>query len=624
MLATLLAVALAQPAYVRVPRPVREPVRATGRSASGGAAFFQFAPSSGSGMGVACAGTNPNGTGGAALTFTRASSAWCTNDDYSLTLLSSNQPRVMRGRGPAAPLGFYVEELAGQNDVLQNRDLSNAAWTKSGSMTCTKTATGVDSVANSASTCTSSAATQTVTQAVTRASAANATSLYIRRRTGTGTVEVTRDNGTTWNNITSSLTSDWKRVVCLDAEGCMGGRCIVVADMCATSANPTIGVRITTSTDAVDIDLAQNEARANPSSPITSVAVAGTRAAESAYLTLSSSLPVLGSISVSVLATKANAVGAPTAAWQSNTNFLLAWYAGGAGVDSAQDLGCAFRPTSGLVSVGSSTYHPGGGYAPLSCSTSSLGRQVCMSGHCATAVPDNDITGITRVYLGAAALSGQPFNGIVTDICLDGSSTRCGPANTRVAELNKHIVWLGDSITFGSVSAPTRPPYSLSVITAARSSRVVQNSGFPGDNVAAMKVRWDSYVKYQGWGSLVFLGGVNDLRTGTSASTIFATTQQILDDARARGMVVVPVYVTPWGLWPEWTAGRQTETLAYNALLQTYCNTYSLTCIDAYSALSAGGGSSQNLNAIYDSGDGLHPNAAGSALLATTVSAAFP
>lgn len=589
-------------------------------------ALFEAFPASGAGTSGACSTTPPTGAKGEALTFTRSTGAWCTNDDYSLTFLSANQPRVMRGRGPSAPLALYVEETAGQNDALHNRDGSQAVWTKTNA-TCTKTATGVDGVANSATRCTASAANGTVLQAIVRASAANATSVYVRRNGGTSGVEVTRDNGTTWNAITASITSDWKRAVCKDAEGCMGGRCVVVPDLCATSANPTIGFRIVGSGDSIDFDLAQNEAALWPSSPITSAGVAGARGAEAApYFTLPAPLASVGSISGNVLTSVARASSCAFGAWQSNTNFLIAYYGGGI-TASAQDLACGFRPTSGLANVGSFTYQPGGGFIPQSCAQGAA-RTNCTGGRCNTVAGTDLVTNVTRVYLGCGNLSGS-FMGMVQGVCVDGDSGRCGPQRTSAAPALTHVVWLGDSITFGNVSAPTRPPYELQglIATLPPLSRSVMNGGHGGDDVAAMKVRWDAHMARQGWGTLVFLGGINDLRNSISAADTYATAVQILDDARARGMRVVVVGILPWaGYIINWTAGKQVQTDAYNALLSSWAATNGQTYVstDSLGETVTDGGTGMALKGIYDSGDGLHPNAAGSAALAALVAAANP
>lgn len=128
-------------------------------------------------------------------------------------------------------------------------------------------------------------------------------------------------------------------------------------------------------------------------------------------------------------------------------------------------------------------------------------------------------------------------------------------------------------------------------------------------------------MRGRGAGAVVVLAGVNDLAAGTSAATIFSNLQTIYDQARADGMQVVPITVLPWSGSGSWTAGKQTETTNLNTSILAYCATNGLVCIDAYnSALRTG----TALTGIYDSGDGLHPNLAGSSVLANLVKAAFP
>lgn len=106
-------------------------------------AFFEFAPSSGAGMGVACAGTTPTGARGEVMTFTRTSSATCSKKGLATTgiangdivTLTSDQPRVE----PDADgiLGLRVE-ATGTNFTLRSEELDNVAWTScSGAATVT-------------------------------------------------------------------------------------------------------------------------------------------------------------------------------------------------------------------------------------------------------------------------------------------------------------------------------------------------------------------------------------------------------------------------------------------------------------------------------------------------------
>jgi len=135
------------------------------------------------------------------------------------------------------------------NLALWNRDLTNAAWTSTNG-TPLKDQIGIDGVANSASSFAATAGNATCLQSITSASAARVTSFFLKRITGTGTVNITQDNGTTWTAVT--LTSAWQRF-----------------QVTATAANPIIGIRVVTSGDAVALDFAQHETPATvASSPI--------------------------------------------------------------------------------------------------------------------------------------------------------------------------------------------------------------------------------------------------------------------------------------------------------------------------------------------------------------------
>jgi len=169
-----------------------------------------------------------------------------------------------------AALGVLVEEQRA-NLCLYSDDFTNAAWVKS-NLTAAKTATGPDGVANSASTLTATAANATALQAITSTSAARITSMFVKRRTGTGAVEMTQDNGSTWTAVT--VTAGWTRVNIATA----------------TAANPTVGIRIVTDTDAIDVDLFQHELGAFITSPIPTVASQVTRAADNISI-LTSAFP---------------------------------------------------------------------------------------------------------------------------------------------------------------------------------------------------------------------------------------------------------------------------------------------------------------------------------------------
>jgi len=165
----------------------------------------------------------------------------------------------------AANLLGFRREVAATNNLLHSRDLSNAAWSTKTNVTAAKTATGLDGIANTATTLTSTAADAIILQPITLASAARCASAYVKRRTGTGTISLTQDGGSTWTDITSLINgSTWSRV-----------------QITSTLANPSVGFKIGTSGDAIDVDCVQNEAGAVATSPIVTTTAAVTRNADS-------------------------------------------------------------------------------------------------------------------------------------------------------------------------------------------------------------------------------------------------------------------------------------------------------------------------------------------------------
>ena len=150
----------------------------------------------------------------------------------------------------------------GFNSTIEYDDIS----VKEATMSVSPTATGLDGIANTATTLTATAADAIILQPTSGiASAARCASAYVKRRTGTGTISFTQDGGSTWTDITSLINSStWSRV-----------------QITATLANPSVGFKISTSGDAIDVDVVQNEAGTVATSPIVTTTATVTRNAES-------------------------------------------------------------------------------------------------------------------------------------------------------------------------------------------------------------------------------------------------------------------------------------------------------------------------------------------------------
>jgi hypothetical protein len=204
-------------------------------------------------------------TGASLVTFTRASSGTFVGSDGVLQTAATDVPRFDHNPTTGESLGLLVEEQR-SNLLLHNRTLTDAAWTAT-NVTAAKDQVGIDGVSSGASSITATDANGTILQAVTSASAARATSAYVKRITGTGTIEMTQNGGTTWTAVT--VTSEYTRVTISSA----------------TVTNPSVGFRIVTNGDAIAVDYVQLETGAFSTSAIETTTATVTRSADVASIT---------------------------------------------------------------------------------------------------------------------------------------------------------------------------------------------------------------------------------------------------------------------------------------------------------------------------------------------------
>ncbi len=140
----------------------------------------------------------------------------------------------------SGPFG-YRDEAQHINLALRGRTWENVAWGKTNVTANDNEVAGPDGRTRAAS-LTATAANGTVIQDLgVIGSAAKVWGPWIKRKTGVGDIELTLNNGGAWTAIT--VTADWTRV-----------------EITATLADPDIGIRIVTDTDAIYVDYAQAEA----------------------------------------------------------------------------------------------------------------------------------------------------------------------------------------------------------------------------------------------------------------------------------------------------------------------------------------------------------------------------
>ena len=615
LLLLLLSQTQAPEASPLLDRPVRtrDMMRAGGRSGVG-PPFFEFAPASGAGMGTECACAAVTGAKGGALTFTRASVAECySNDGQTLTQCASGQPRVSSGTASSSWLGLWVEDVA-TNLILQSRDLSQAAWTKT-NMTCALTATGMRGVANSASTCTAAAPNATVCQTVTTAAATRTSSWHLKKGTLTGALTLARDGATYGADISSQVSASvWRRAVPMDTAGCAGGNCIVQAALTGSVLNPQVCLKLANTGDSVLIDFVQDEAGDIATTPILTTAASATRAQEVASITHAALQ--IGSMSAVVQTMGvANGGGTPIVDYLDASHLtyiqtpinsgyrygVCNWYNGAASqvnsywntpisASTPTPVGCTFG-----TGAGAENFYMRG--AP---------------GNSAVAGTTQPST--TTLYLGSTWAPGAYQYGVIKGVRLDPGPSR-GLWSGQPTSTQGGIAWVGDSITAGQ-GAPTAIPGFL---LGSSITKAVQPFGIPGNTASQCLANWRTNVSGKGYATLVVLCGVNDLAADATAATIYSTLSTIYTEALAQGMKVVAVNMTPWANAATWNAGRQTQTDSLKALISGTGGGVVVVSTD-----SLGTGSPLALTGGNDSGDHLHPSAAGNAALATLVQAANP
>ena len=152
-------------------------------------------------------------------------------------------PRITYSR--ASEARYYDGKTvakAEENLLLYSQEFDNAAWTKTNGTVTANSDTAPDGTVT-ADTFTATAANATLVQSITAIAAQYTYSVYLKRKTGTGTVEIQSVAGT-WT--TAVLTASWQRFE---------------VSTTPTAGSKASGVRIVTSGDEVYVWGAQLEQR---------------------------------------------------------------------------------------------------------------------------------------------------------------------------------------------------------------------------------------------------------------------------------------------------------------------------------------------------------------------------
>lgn len=187
------------------------------------------------------------------------------------TTTTANTPRFTQGIWNATgwhPYPGIVFEYSVSNALKSSTNtFSDANWTKT-NMTATDSVSVSGVVPNgTVSTLTATSANATLTQAVTAGAAIRTASIFVRRKTGTGTINLRGHTTNSYTDVTALIDADPTRWVRVQA-------------VTTSLANPTFDLQIVTSGDELYIYQAQLENNPYMTSPIPTTSAGLTRALE--------------------------------------------------------------------------------------------------------------------------------------------------------------------------------------------------------------------------------------------------------------------------------------------------------------------------------------------------------
>jgi len=257
---------------------------------------------------------------------------------------------------------------------------------------------------------------------------------------------------------------------------------------------------------------------------------------------------------------------------------------GGAGVDSY-----VYRNSIQAASAASTSAYATSASAPLN---------LCASGNGSFPLTGDIFS--ARIYQSALTETQRTINKKVDDWAL-GRET-----------------WLvvGDSLSAGSGGVTTWP---AKLQTTAGETVLIVNVAVSNSTASQILAQWTAN-KDVAPTKVFVLGGINDIAVSTSAATAYASLATIYSEAAALGVEVIAMPTLPFGNAASWTAPKQVQLELLEASILADGN---VDVIINFYDLMGQPGTPEDLAAIYDNGDGIHPNAAGTTFMADEVATAL-
>lgn len=187
-------------------------------------------------------------------------------------------------------------------------------------------------------------------------------------------------------------------------------------------------------------------------------------------------------------------------------------------------------------------------------------------------------------------------------VVLDGISF---PAETFAT-----VVCLGDSITNGFGTTNGGWPAQLHILLGTRAN--VVGKGVNGQRLDQCEARRTTDVDPWAPTYAILEAGVNDVMNDDTAATIQGRITTTMSAFIASGYIPIVSTLLPWKNYVDFTTARETVRTTVNNWLRAQTQ---WKVVDQEVAL-GDGGTTPALRAVYDSGDGLHPNNLGAVTMA--------
>lgn len=390
-------------------------------------AFFELAPSTGAGMGAACACSAITGANGEAITVTRGGNGTCTKTggagggvavtgiaNGDLVVCATNQARTEFGDNGL--LGILSEDSR-TNTCIRSAELCNVAWADVGTPACaTDQATGplgtatMDSITDD-----DALALEGRSQAITTTSATQHTvSCYVKSSTATRASITLVGTGSSTGDCTGTATG-------LSTTTSTRVTCTSPAAYAGTLTSVTLTIRVGTvvgDTGVLFVEGCQHEVAAPfASSYIPTTAASVTRGADS-YTASLAATGTTPSIAANVFS-----LGTGLVAYRNILRFRVAAGDSLAIVDNntTEDVFVEVDETQSLLR-GLSAW-PNSRIAGYVDGTN-IG--ICRNGSCSTAAQTSFLSNTAKtLYIGTNNTGSNQANAIITAVCVDPSPTRC-------------------------------------------------------------------------------------------------------------------------------------------------------------------------------------------------------